>query len=424
MTYLYWGIEYIISFIEVFMFFKFCEIFSHDRNNYLLKIIFSFAVALIVIVFNTISLVSPILSVIIIALYWLSQLYIQKDGPLKLFGVVTLYFSLLFSIDYIFTMLISVVSSKEISVLLGNVSMVRVPIILSSKTTLILVVNLIRKFTMKNKNQSRKAEIFFTFSAFVITIIATIMYVNIVSKKDYYGKNFLVLYFTLLLGMILSLFFIMDYIRKEESVKQEMVLIEQHNILLKKGLEEQEKIFLSWKKSIHDYKNKMIALEGLLRSEKYNDALNSVESELDLLKDKAFYISTGNLTIDILINNKLNYAKSQGVNFTFNIKISPKLEVSEMHLSTILGNLIDNAIEAVQNEKQKNVYVQMNNTEDNLIIKVMNSYSKKINISNTTKCDSVLHGIGLKSVKSCVDNYNGTFSIKQEDKIVIALVVI
>lgn len=424
MIYLYWFLEFFISFIEAFTCFEFCDLFVISKNNTAEKILLSNFLAIFVIIFNNISLMSPILSIIMIILYWASQYYIRKSKPVKLIFSVICCFVIIFTFDYIFCLAISIISNTDIKYISENMSPVRVAVGLSSKTILFLFVSLLKNIVIKEKTQSKKADYIFAFSTFIITVISMIMYVNLIKNKGSYSTFFLLLCFSVLLVMILTIFIVLNYIRNEEDRKRELSLIEHQNNLLQKNLKEQEEVFLSWKKSIHDYKNKMMALEGMLKSQKYDEALHSIENELNTFKNKAFYISTGNITVDILLNNKMNIAKNFGIVFTFNVNIRNEIRISDINLATILGNLIDNAIEAVQKEENKNIYVQMNCINSKLIIKVINTFSKEYISEKTTKSNFYMHGIGLKSIRNIVDEYDGDFSLNLNNGYVVALIVL
>ena len=99
--------------------------------------------------------------------------------------------------------------------------------------------------------------------------------------------------------------------------------------------------------------------------------------------------------------------------------------IDDIDLSVILGNLIDNAIEAATKEnEEKYVHIQISQIKEMLVIKILNSFSKDEISYESTKNNSELHGIGLKSVKHIVDSYNGNFTIELKDGCVIPLVTV
>lgn len=161
-----------------------------------------------------------------------------------------------------------------------------------------------------------------------------------------------------------------------------------------------------------------------MKANKYDNALESIENELKVFKNKAFYIHTGNNTVDIILNSKVNVAQHHGITCTINAKITEKIDISDIDLSVILGNLIDNAIDATLKEENKNIHIQISQIKGILVVKIINYFSGEKIIFETAKNNSLLHGIGLKSVKHLVNKYNGIFSIELKDNYVIALVTI
>ena len=82
-------------------------------------------------------------------------------------------------------------------------------------------------------------------------------------------------------------------------------------------------------------------------------------------------------------------------------------------MANILGNLIDNAIEAEQKEEEPYIEISIKQEKVFLIISIRNKCTKmeKLDISKTSKRDSQFHGIGLKSVKKLVKKYDGEISL-------------
>ena len=130
---------------------------------------------------------------------------------------------------------------------------------------------------------------------------------------------------------------------KSEHQKREIIVMEQQTQLISNHLKEQEETFNLLRKSIHDYKHKLLALESL-KNKKFDNVLTSIEDELKIFANKAFYINSGNNTVDIVLNSKVNVAESCDITITVNAKITNEIKIDDIDLSVILGNLIDNAI--------------------------------------------------------------------------------
>ena len=89
----------------------------------------------------------------------------------------------------------------------------------------------------------------------------------------------------------------------------------------------------------------------------------------------------------------------------------------------MLGNLLDNAIEATEKlESEKDIFVSLVYQKEKLLIKIRNPYAgvlKKDRAGNykSEKKDRENHGIGLKSVRKVVEKYEGVMEIHTEDQV-------
>ena len=129
----------------------------------------------------------------------------------------------------------------------------------------------------------------------------------------------------------------------------------------------------------HDYRNHIQALKALTENLRDADPNNSaaapyierIESYLmDLehdLKTVDTVIKTGNRMTDAILNSKISLARSRNIPVFANANIPVKLNISEIDLCIIIGNLFDNAIEASmalpESERMIRVYMDMKNTQ-------------------------------------------------------------
>ena len=150
-----------------------------------------------------------------------------------------------------------------------------------------------------------------------------------------------------------------------------------------------------------------------------------LSSEREKLNAKTFYIKTGNSVIDVIVNTKQNIALNRGINFIVNAGVSEDLQISALDMSSMLGNLIDNAIEASINEQNPEINLNIKEKKNFLIIEISNNFTGEFDQNcNTTKKDKALHGIGMKSIRSTVQKYSGEFSIDKKYNKVCAVVII
>jgi sensor histidine kinase regulating citrate/malate metabolism len=100
------------------------------------------------------------------------------------------------------------------------------------------------------------------------------------------------------------------------------------------------------KKVRHDMINHLIVLDSYLSDSQYNQAvkyIGKLSEELDLSKKG---VISNNIIVDALINNSMEKAKKQNITFDYNIFIPNQLMMDDMDLCIVLGNVLDNAIEA------------------------------------------------------------------------------
>lgn len=135
-------------------------------------------------------------------------------------------------------------------------------------------------------------------------------------------------------------------------------------------------------------------------------------------------IKTGNEVLDVILTEKNLLCAQTGIKFSC-IADGKRLDfMSEEDIYSLFGNLIDNAIEAVQDlEKGKRVIgLKIRAVNDLLSINVNNYYEKTLEFEEsgmpkTTKSEKEFHGYGLKSVKSICERYDGDLSINTENNV-------
>lgn len=170
----------------------------------------------------------------------------------------------------------------------------------------------------------------------------------------------------------------------------------------------------------HDFKNHLIALKELTSNSKTENFKDYVKDLQDKYEMKSQFVMTGNESLDGLINYKMQIMYDMGVKANLNINIPQDINIHVFDGIVILGNLLDNAIRALQ--EQENGFFQMDfiYNRGTIFLHIRNSYvgqiKKKGNIFFTTKKDSdEPHGIGLSNVKLIVNKYNGELSISTKE---------
>ncbi|MBR1383638.1 MAG: sensor histidine kinase [Ruminococcus sp.] len=229
----------------------------------------------------------------------------------------------------------------------------------------------------------------------------------------------------IVLLLIASAYIGLIYFFDSRQKQQKFIFAKQQNRMLEHSLREQERTFALWRKSVHDYKNTVLALNAMMKNGETRKLAEYLDAECRSFEDRAEYIHTGSMTVDTVVNTKAAIASERDIAFTVNAAVPEKCALSDIHFSVLLGNLIDNAIEASAFENDPFIHVQITAVHGLLMIKVINKCTEPpADISETSKPDRERHGIGLQSVNGIVREYDGEFDLSFENSKAVASVMI
>ena len=186
--------------------------------------------------------------------------------------------------------------------------------------------------------------------------------------------------------------------------------------LIEKNFEEVQSIYdkmRGWRRDYHNHIQALLALVGDdERTRDYLWKLNKDLTEVDTV------VKTGNVTVDAILNSKLTLIKSKAIPVDAVAKVPDDLKISEIDLCAIIGNLLDNAIEAVlplpPEARFIRIYIGM--LKSQLYISVTNSTAsepRKIGEKYvSTKGEG--RGVGLMRVDSIARRNGGTVNRQNE----------
>lgn len=428
MTTFFWIIEYIASFIEIFMCCVFCGTFlvkEEFGDRKYLAFAGAALSALLITGLNKIEIFSVFNSIFVLFVIILFQLFLYKAKIGLCIVLQLIYAVILAAIDFAVSYFTALILQVDANYLLNHQNFSRVLCILLSKFLLILIVVILRRLLGKSITFVKKyIVIMCMYSAFLLVSLFIMVGLNIKNRSPE-TEMFLVLFFIIsILIELLVLYFIM---KAGESYEQQRKneLIKMKNTMLQKSLDETEQAFQLWRRSVHDYKNHVIALRQLAADENMEGIKEYLNCENELIQKKMFYIKTGNSVVDAIVNTKQRLSEEKGITFIVNAAIPKKCCVREIDMSNILGNLIDNAMEASQGEEEPYIDLTIRQEKTFLVIKIINQYSRDFSENlKTTKKKQKFHGIGIRSVKSIVTKYEGEFSIDKKGTEVVVKILI
>lgn len=186
--------------------------------------------------------------------------------------------------------------------------------------------------------------------------------------------------------------------------------------LIQKYYLEVENMYQKMRGWRHDYRHHIQTMKVHMA----NGEIDEIGAYLDMLDDDLTnvetVIKTGNRMADAILNSKLSLAAQKEIKVKAEANIPVSLTVSELDLCTVIGNLLDNAMDACMElpveERLIRIYMEMKGNY--LYISVINTASgKKKSNFRTTKGEG--HGFGLKRIDMIVEKYGGYITRASED---------
>lgn len=169
----------------------------------------------------------------------------------------------------------------------------------------------------------------------------------------------------------------------------------------------------------HDLKNLLFAIHGYITIGKYEKAKEKIISYCNLIPDDKIYSNNlDNSYINYLVKSKISTIKQNNIDFKFINNLNFEVSNDPADLCIIIGNTLDNAIEANEKIKDKSkrwIHFDIFNDNVNIIILISNATDKDVDLNfKTSKKDKVHHGLGINSVKKAVERNDGLIFFSQK----------
>ena len=193
-------------------------------------------------------------------------------------------------------------------------------------------------------------------------------------------------------------------------------LVEMQEEQARQHLEEVRSIHNEMRGYKHDFHHHLQALKGQLEAGQVDRAIAYLEQLDRSLQTVDTLLKTGNVTVDAILSAKLAQARAAGIAVTAEANLPPELSLTDLELSIVIGNLLDNAIEAAANaDGDKYIFIKISAYHKMTVVHIENScgkvkWKKRMPVSDKGKG----RGIGLLNVKQSIDKYDGDLQLKQD----------
>lgn len=262
-----------------------------------------------------------------------------------------------------------------------------------------------------------------------IMIALARMNIDFTSKE----KVQIILLFSCVLAMLgnIVIFYVFErYAQSAWKIQQQEIRITKMS-MEEKHYEQLEQVNHEHAAFLHDIRHYMKTI-GEMASEDNNTGIVNILTELQIKVSEAESIQLcPNRLLNTILNEKRKEAEKKHISIS--IKVEPDCsmnQIEDMDLIAVVGNLMDNAIEAAEKcrEGYIKVYLFNYNSSNISIMKIVNNYVGKIEIEDghilTSKEDKTKHGLGIQNVFHILEKYNGFMQHFNDEQEYTAIAVI
>ncbi len=426
--YILWSLyEYILSLIEVLLFFDFLGFMLKKNRNvedrhYRISILLLSTLIFILTEIN----IGFILHVILVymALLFIAYKLFSGDIKEKIFFVTMFYFFLIFG-DIIAVNIISKFIGKDVKDIIANQTWARILFSQISKLLLFIILRIIKNNYVERESDIPRYYWYWILFVYLISGINLLVIFNISLILN--ELNVEAQYLTIIINMgslliVLITYYVFIKLNRFYRKSSNYKIIEIKNEMLRKEIKEKENIYEEVRKTHHDFKNHIICIEKLLEQGK----LELVSEYINNLKEEKFqvytWIKTGNDVVDAILNQKKSEGMKKNIDIDMKVVIPDDINIKPMDLCVILGNALDNGIEANEKIKdidKRNIKVRINPYKDYLFIEISNptifNPIDEYGQLKTTKDNKEKHGFGIKSMATVVEEYNGILNYEYDE---------
>lgn len=292
-------------------------------------------------------------------------------------------------------------------------------IVISSGIATVLItflIELLFEYVLKKREQY---EIDKLYLVAILSVPIGSIAVGILTMYQYSAKTIFVAF--ILLGFNVLIFYMYDNLQKNYEALYEKSLLEQavdaQHSQLELMKESQSKIrFLQ-----HDFKNHLIAIENYAKRSDHAAIIGYIKESFGFLSLEQQLVDTGNPEIDSILNYKLHEMQNKGIKLNYSVLIPQELRISGFDINIVLGNLLNNAMEAMEKTEKKEFSLHIYFDKNILFLHIENTYNGQIIETaegfQTTKRNKKSHGMGLKSVSKILERYDGDIMYSHTDKV-------
>lgn len=287
---------------------------------------------------------------------------------------------------------------------------------------------LLKKITDEGiRNVPIKYLILFTLNLFADFCILALMTRVTLEEMAYKNKIlYLVVYASVALGLFIQMTSMILLLVSRNMHREKEIIIKQYlekQVTYYEYLKEREK---ETKKFRHDIRGHLYFLNKLKKegtNQEFEGYFQDIIGKVDDLENN---INVGNDIVNAVLSTTYAEAESKNIKMNVSGHFPSRCNISAYNLCTIFFNLLNNAIEAADKTRKKEIWVTCQYTQKEIIVEIGNYYCNKNQLDKsrlqTTKDEKEYHGWGMKNVEDSVADCEGLMDIEiVDDKFIVSI---
>ncbi|MCL6658789.1 MULTISPECIES: GHKL domain-containing protein [Paenibacillus] len=254
---------------------------------------------------------------------------------------------------------------------------------------------------------------------FLIVPIITIYQINVASI---YSEKNIFYVFSVLGSLFLNVFivYVFDNMVEKVQLAHENTQLQRQMDYQDANYEKTVHSFKNIKSIIHDINQQFLYIDECIQRNELAAAGDHIKSTLNTIEGAYQRVNSGNLVIDALVTNTLAMGQANGIKIDTKIQLhSQHIQIDRYDLCVVLGNMLDNAIEAskkVRQAEDRYILIAIHSTSSALVIQIMNHVEQPIVDLKSEKPNPEYHGIGLTNISRMCEKYGGHMSIEHQHR--------
>lgn len=330
------------------------------------------------------------------------------------------------SLEFAAIFMISIITNTKVTEYVDKLSFFVLDVVIS-KLLYFMTCLIMARFIKKEKGNIKFPAVLYMYP---VVVIATLLIFWSMCTRFELSYN----YQLILSGVSFALFasIVVLFISYQQSIEKENLIFALQNQVEKQDMDINYYNILERQNEdlriyAHDTKNHLNAIHNLNTNPEIDEYLTKMISDL---KNYSSICHSGNHMLDVIINKYVTECEMKKLNFSFDVCVTNLNYVKNDDLVTILSNALDNAIEAAELSANKTISIATDHINTYDVITIINSCDSppKTNGNDlaTTKKNSDIHGLGIKSIRKTLKQYGGDYQWeynenKQEFTLMISL---